>query len=70
MGSDLTDDERQALTRAGPRLCTVWGLSDDDTAHLISNVQDDQVQRVGVLIGPHDTMMVILGRFTRMALST
>lgn len=59
MGSDLTDDEQQALLRAGPRVCKVWGLSDDDTARLFSDGQEDRAQRVGALVGIHVALMII-----------
>jgi len=44
---------------AGPRLCVVWGLSDDDSACLLSDEQDDLSERVGALVGIHVALMVI-----------
>lgn len=35
MRSVLTQHEREALMRAGPRLCGVWGLSEDIIARLL-----------------------------------
>lgn len=61
MSSDLTQNEREALSRAGPRLCHVWGLSDDDAARLLGDDKDDQTQRTGALVGIHVALMVILG---------
>ena len=61
MDSDLTDKEREALSRAGPRLCSKWGLNDDDTARLLSHDQDDQLERIGALVVIHVALMVILG---------
>ena len=61
MDSDLTDKEREALSRAGPRLCSKWGLNDDDTARLLSHDQDDQLERIGALVAIHVALMVTLG---------
>lgn len=61
MGSDLTDDERQALLRAGPRLCSKWGLNDDDAKRLLGDIDDDRLDRTGALVSIHVALMVILG---------
>jgi hypothetical protein len=42
-------------------MCNAWGLSDDDPARLLGDVQDDQVQRTGVLVGIRVALMAILG---------
>lgn len=59
MRSDLTDDERQALLKAGPRLCVAWGLDDDDTARILSDDQDDRLERIAALVGVYVALMVI-----------
>ncbi len=59
MGNDLTDDERQALLKAGPRLCSKWGLNDDDAARLLGDVDDDRLDRTGALVSIHVALMVI-----------
>ena len=61
MSRDLTDDERQALLRAGPRLCSKWGLDDVATASLLGDDQDDRLDRIGAMVGIHIALMVILG---------
>jgi hypothetical protein len=61
MSSVLTQHEREALMRAGPRLCGVWGLSEDITARLLSDDKDDQLERIGALVAIHVALMVILG---------
>lgn len=59
MANDLTDDERQALLRAGPRLCAAWGLDDDDTARILSDDQDNRLERIAALVGIYVALMVI-----------
>jgi hypothetical protein len=56
--------------RDGPRLCSKWGLSKNETTRLLSDDQDDRLQRTGTLMGIHVALMMIFAGDTEVALST
>ena len=75
MNSELTVSEQKALSKAAPRLMKAWNLTDQESIrlmgltsvewhHLTTHqsgcfLKEEQIQRIGALIGVYAALMVI-----------